>query len=107
MTGEGSSFTIVYMSLYSSLGPICHWIYASQYIKTSFLTKGIVKRAILLFQRNKAVVDKFEPSSQWNKVVREQSTIDEGMQSEKSRAMKIHKIFLSIDSSMMAVMLCS
>ena len=105
--GEGSSLTIVFMTLYSSLGPICHWVYASQYIKTCFLIKGIVKRAILLFQSNKAVVDKFESSVKWDKFVCEQITIDEGMQREKSRAKTIQKIFLSTDIFMMAVILCS
>ena len=40
----------VFLTLYFTLGPICHWTYASQYLKTCFLTRGIVKRAILLYQ---------------------------------------------------------
>ena len=38
----------VYLSLRLTLGPICHWIYASQYSKTFWLTKGIIKEACLL-----------------------------------------------------------
>ena len=36
----------VIASLNWTLGPICHLIYASQYLKTCFLTNGILKRAI-------------------------------------------------------------
>ena len=44
-------------SLLQALGPINHWIYTSQYLKTSFLTRGIVKKAILLYHRNKTVIE--------------------------------------------------
>ena len=33
---------------WNSLGPMSHWIYASQYMKTCFLTKSIVKKALLI-----------------------------------------------------------
>ena len=46
---SGSTLSVVFCLLEVSLEPICHYIYASQYIKTCFLTKDIVKRAILLF----------------------------------------------------------
>ena len=47
---EGDSpLSLVYISLIISLDPIIHLIYSSQYIKTCFLTKDIVKRAIILF----------------------------------------------------------
>ena len=81
--GKGTVLLVMFASLYSSLGPICHLIYASQYIKTCFLIKGIVKRAILLFQRNNKEIDKFELSSQWDEFVREHITIDESIKHEK------------------------
>ena len=40
----------------STLGPICHWFYASQYLKTCFLVRGIVERAFLLFQKHKTIL---------------------------------------------------
>ena len=48
---------LVIRSVWPCLGPIYHWIYASQYLKTCLLTRGILRRAILLFKRNKTIVD--------------------------------------------------
>ena len=36
------TFFIMWWTLKDTLGPICHWIYASQYLKTCFLASGIV-----------------------------------------------------------------
>ena len=44
-------------SLYYTLDPTCHLIYASQYLKTCFLTRGIVERAVLIFHRHKTIVE--------------------------------------------------
>ena len=40
---------IVFATLFLTLEPIYHWTYASKYIKTCLLTRGIVNRAVLLF----------------------------------------------------------
>ena len=89
------------------LGPIYHWTYASQYLKTCLLTRGILKRAILLFQRNKTVIDEHDLNSQWFEFVQKNETIDVTLNYEKSRAKKIRKIFLFIDIVMIVMMLCS
>ena len=34
----------------TGLSLVCHWTYASQYLKTFFLTRGITKRAILIYE---------------------------------------------------------
>ena len=65
-----------YESILNTLGPISHWIYASQYLKTSFLTEGIAKRAILLVRKNKTVLDKCNQISQWDEFVRKHNQID-------------------------------
>ena len=49
--------SLIWMDLYLTLGPIYHWIYASQYLKTCFLTSGIVSNARLLLERHRAVID--------------------------------------------------
>ena len=36
------TFYIMWYTVSDTLGPICHWIYASQYLKTCFLASGIV-----------------------------------------------------------------
>ena len=43
---------VLLYSLDVSTGPISHWIYASQYMKTCCLVPGLVKRARLLLQRH-------------------------------------------------------
>ena len=76
----GSTRSILVYTFYFSLGPICHWTYASQYLKTCFLTKGIVKRAVLLFQRHKAVIENdYETTSQLDEFVQKHSSIDDAM----------------------------
>ena len=99
---NASTRSILIYTLYFSLGPICHWTYASQYLKTCFLTKGIVKRAILLFQRHKAVIKKdYETTLQLDEFIRRHSSINETMQNEKTRAKSIKRIFLFIDLLLM------
>ena len=66
----------MYKSLYYMLGPIYHWTYASQYLKTCLLTRGILKKAILLFQRNKTVIDEHDLNSKWFEFVQKNETID-------------------------------
>ena len=39
-----------YLAGKTGLSLVCHWTYASQYLKTFFLTRGITKRAILIYE---------------------------------------------------------
>ena len=39
------------------LSPICHWVYASQYVKTCFLALGMVKKARLLLARHLTIIE--------------------------------------------------
>lgn len=50
-------FYIMWNTLRNTLGPICHWIYASQYLKTCFLTSGIVEKAVLIHERHQTVIE--------------------------------------------------
>ena len=45
---QNDQITIIYETFKFTLGPTCHWIYASQYTKTLWLTSGIIKKACLL-----------------------------------------------------------
>ena len=93
-----------YFLFTTSLSLTYHWIYASQYLKTRFLTSGIVNRAVLLFQRHKTVIENsYETTSQWSDFVSSHSSIDAAMKHEKARAQKIDKIFLFIDIILMAL----
>ena len=95
------SFVVIF-TLTSALGPISHWIYASQYLKTSLLIKELVERAFLLSKKHKAVIDKFDKQdqiSQWKNFIQKHNQIDGAMQLEKARTKRVHKIFLFIDIS--------
>ena len=48
---------VLILTLKDSLGPICHWTYASQYMKTCFLTPSIGKKAQLLLLRHLTVIE--------------------------------------------------
>ena len=48
---------ITVLTLCSIFGPICHLTYASQYMKTCYLTPGIVKKALLLLERHRTVIE--------------------------------------------------
>ena len=103
---ETSSY-ILWFSISATLGPIYHWIYASQYLKTSFLTRGIVKKAILLFQRHKTDIENnSETISYWSDFVSQHGSIDEAMNLEKARAKAIRRNFFFIDIILMAILPC-
>ena len=48
---------MIYLTLKLNLGPICHWIYASQYTKTYWLTSGIIKKACLLCYKHHKLLE--------------------------------------------------
>ena len=69
--------SIIVNAVMYTVGPICHWIYASQYIKTCFLTQGIVKKAVLLLERHRTVIgNSYEHTSSFNNFVRKNVAID-------------------------------
>ena len=59
--------------------------------------RGILKKALLLFKRNMAVVDEYEPSTNWKVFVLKHSQIDRAIQHEKIRAKLIHRVFFVVD----------
>ena len=104
---NGWLFIIVFMLSYS-LGPISHWTFASQYMKTCFLTKGIVKKACLLLERHQTVIEnELEHSNTLNSFFIKHAYIDQEVKNEQAKSNYIQKIFLIIDISFMIVILGS
>ena len=80
---------------HSALSPASHWMYASQYLKTYYLTAGIVKKANLLLERNRTVIDnEYETTSIMSSFVYKHFAIDAQLKEEKSKSKRIKKIFL-------------
>ena len=50
-------FVVLFFTLYFSLGSICHLTYAAQYLKTYYLTPGIIQKAHLLLERYRTVIE--------------------------------------------------
>ena len=95
---KSDTFTFVLGSLSYTSGPIMHWIYVSQYIKTCCLSTGIVKRAYLLLMRHRTVIDNnYETTSECSDFVRNHMSIDRDMQTERDKSRSVHRIFLVID----------
>ena len=89
---------IIFVAFYRTLGPICHWIYCSQYLKTCFSIQSIGKRAILLFQRHKiAISNNYQQNMKWDDFIRNHQEIDKDMKKEKVKGLMIHRIFIIID----------
>ena len=103
--GTNNMLYTVWFILAEMLGPIYHWTYASQYLKTCFLTKDIIKRAVLLFQRNKTTIVEHGSTQYWNEFVREHNKIDEALKNEKSRTKAIKRVFLFIDITLSLILL--
>ena len=49
---ENDFIYLIVVSLFWSAGPIAHWTYASQYIKTCVLIPGLVDKVKLLMERH-------------------------------------------------------
>ena len=54
---QNEALYISFLTIYKTVGPILHWIYASQYMKTCFLISGMVQKARLLFERHRTVIE--------------------------------------------------
>ena len=48
---------LIVVSLFWSAGPIAHWTYASQYIKTCVLIPGLVDKVKLLMERHQSAIE--------------------------------------------------
>ena len=57
LENQNVSFAVLILSLRTTLGPACHWIYSSQYIKTSFLISSITRKARLLLEGYRTEID--------------------------------------------------
>ena len=92
---------------WNSLGPMCHWIYASQYMKTCVLIPGLVNRAQLLLARHITVIEnEYEVTTLLSDFVRKHKEIDHDIKKEKMRGKRVNKTFFMIDG-IVAVMLLS
>ena len=88
----------MFNTFYYMLGPFCHWIYASQYLKTCFLTSGIVNKALLLLARHKTVIEnEYNRTSLMSDFIRNNDAIDTDIKNERNRSKRIHKTFFMID----------
>ena len=64
-------------SLNVSTGPVAHWIYASQYMKTCYLVPGLVNKARLLFKRHSITFEsEYERTTSVAEFVRQNNSID-------------------------------
>ena len=54
---KNNQVVMIYVTFKLTLGPICHWIYASQYTKTFWLTSGIIKKACLLCYKHHKLLE--------------------------------------------------
>ena len=101
-------YHILFNTLNDFLGPICHMIYASQYLKTYFLSSCIVKKALLLFERHRSVIDtKIVRESNVSDLLSKNYIIDSEIKKERIRSKSVHKIFLVVDSVFVMLMTCT
>ena len=108
----GFENNMLYHALFNTLNdflsPICHMIYASQYLKTYFLSSCIVKKALLLFERHRSVIDtKIARESNVSDLLSKNSIIDLEIKKERIRSKSIHKIFLIVDTIFVVLMTCT
>ena len=91
-------FGFWYMAIFLTLSPIYHWAYSSQYMKTYFLTSGIVKKAHLLLEKYRSLVDQeYESNSSLEVFLKKNRSIEMEMSNEAARSKRIKRIFLLLD----------
>ena len=75
-----------------------HWTYASQYLQTCFLSSGIVKRAVLLLERHRTVIEnEYQCTVYMSDFVQKHQLIDEELKKERARGQVIKKRFVISD----------
>ena len=88
------------------LGPLCHWVYSSQYMMTYFLTSGVVERAHLLLERYRTLVDdEYEGTTSHDIFVNKHTAIEKDMNYERARNKRIKRIFSVTDIAVSVLML--
>ena len=94
------------ITLASISGPISHWAYASQYMKTCMLIPGLTSRARLLMEKHKNTIEnEFEQSLAACEFVRIHKEIDEDIKTEKQRAQKLSLQFVKVDCLVITTLL--
>ena len=73
---------------------------------TCFLTKGIVKKAFLIFQRNQAVIEEYTSTKKSLEIVIMDRNIDREINNENTRVQKVQRRFLIVDIILMALFSC-
>ena len=88
-------------------GPIYHWSYASQYMKTCKLVPGLVNTASLLMARHLTVIEnEYGRQTTTSEFVRQHSSIDQDIKAEKKRRKRISRNFAIVDAVFTVGIIC-
>ena len=88
-------------------GPIYHWSYASQYLKTCKLVPGLVNTASLLMARHLTVIEnEYGRQTTTSEFVRQHDNIDQDIKAEKIRRKRISRNFAIADVIFSAGIIC-
>lgn len=103
---KNESFFIMTARLYFTLGTICHWAYASQYLKTCILLPNMVSKARLLLERyQNAIENNCTKITLHSEFVNRDIAIDTEMKFERARNKKVSANFLKVDILLSILML--
>ena len=106
MFDKNESFFIMTARLYFTFGTICHWAYASQYLKTCILLPNMVTKARLLLERYRNTTENHcTKITLHSEFVSREFAIDTEMQIEKTRNKKVSTSFLKVDIILSILML--
>ena len=97
-------FVIFYETLKATLGPTCHWIYASQYTKTLWLTSGIIKKACLVSYKHHKTLG--SSSLMQIPITLQPHEIEMELNQQKDRSKQIKRVFLIVDTVLIILIPC-
>ena len=81
------------------LGPVVHFLYATQYIKTCIVVPSLVKKARLILERHQtSIKEGLEEIGSVNELLRIHNTIDQDIKDQNARYKRINAVFLVVDT---------
>ena len=89
---------VILLSIQNAAGPIAHWTYASQYMKTCILVPGLVSKAKLLFERHSRTIEnEFEGATSVDEFVRLHNEIDRDIKKQNNWYKTVSMAFVVVD----------